>query len=172
MILEDLKCPICGGPTAHKEQNKSMFKSKQIFYSCINPECGTKLSHDYDEKKKEFMGGILLYETKRKSDEVWKLYRYQRLTPEQWEGSRSPAGRKAFEDAALWGAVSAAFICPHCQTKGFVHTKSVMRNKGISGGKATDAILTGGLSILATGLSRQEGSTQAHCMNCNTTWDF
>lgn len=171
-LIKDFKCPICGGPTTHKEQNKTIFKTKQILYLCINPECGTKLSHDFDEKKKEFMDGVRLYETKRENNEIWKLYRYQRLAPEQWEGAQTPAGRKAFEDAALWGAVSPAFICPHCQTKGFVHTKSVTRKKGISGGKATGAILTGGLSILATGLSRHEDSTQAHCTNCNTTWDF
>jgi hypothetical protein len=48
----------------------------------------------------------------------------------------------------------------------------IKRKKGISGGKAVGALLTGGLSILATGLSRKEKSTQAHCDNCGATWDF
>ncbi|MGO8683097.1 MAG: hypothetical protein ACLQUT_00730 [Thermoleophilia bacterium] len=64
----------------------------------------------------------------------------------------------------------AAMICPHCQTKGSVTTKSVRSKKGISGGKATGALLTGGLSILATGLSRKESSTEAHCSVCGATW--
>jgi hypothetical protein len=65
-----------------------------------------------------------------------------------------------------------AYICPHCQTKGCVRTKSITKKMGISGAKATGALFTGGLSLLATGLSRKEGMTQAHCCNCNCTWDF
>jgi hypothetical protein len=48
----------------------------------------------------------------------------------------------------------------------------VSRKAGISGGKATGAILTGGLSLLATGLSRKERLTEAHCDNCGSTWTF
>ena len=44
--------------------------------------------------------------------------------------------------------------------------------KGISGAKATGAVLTLGWSLLATGLSRKEQATQAHCSNCGSTWDF
>ena len=72
----------------------------------------------------------------------------------------------------LWGALHPEVICPHCQTKGNVHYKHLDRKKGISGGKATAAILTSGVSMLATGLSRKEEHTQAHCMKCNTTWDI
>src|SRR5262245_62922855 len=50
------------------------------------------------------------------------------------------------------GPRNAQMICPHCQAKGTVHTQPVRCKKGISGGKATAAILTGGVSILATGL--------------------
>jgi len=71
-----------------------------------------------------------------------------------------------------WGGVRPAMICPHCQTKGAVRTMRVRRKRGISGGKATGALLTGGLSLLATGLSRKETLTQAHCDTCNSTWDF
>jgi len=42
--------------------------------------------------------------------------------------------------------------------------------RGISGGKATGAVLTAGFSILATGLSRKEAATQATCNNCRVTW--
>lgn len=61
-------------------------------------------------------------------------------------------------------------VCPHCGVRGRVTSRSVKQKKGISGGKATGAVLTGGLSILGTGLSRKEKATQMHCHNCNTVW--
>lgn len=63
-------------------------------------------------------------------------------------------------------------ICPHCKTKGQVYTKSINVKKGVSGGKATGAILTGGLSLLATGLSREETKTEAFCEKCRSIWNF
>ena len=79
--------------------------------------------------------------------------------------------RPTFETiSSEWGPVNRAMVCPHCQVKGKIRTKHVDQKKGISGGKATAALLTGGLSILATGLSRTESATQAHCDNCNNTW--
>lgn len=72
----------------------------------------------------------------------------------------------------LYGQKNSQMICPHCNKVGHIHTKNVEQKKGISGGKATGAILTGGISLLATGLSRKENHTQAHCTNCNNTWYF
>ena len=72
----------------------------------------------------------------------------------------------------VFGPVSPQYICPHCQTKGHVRTIPVKRKKGVSGAKVTGALLTMGVSMLATGLSRKEGLTQAHCGNCGSTWDF
>lgn len=63
-------------------------------------------------------------------------------------------------------------ICPHCQTKGFVKTKNIKQKAGVSGGKATAAILTGGLSLLAVGLSRKQECTEAKCTICNAVWHF
>lgn len=65
-----------------------------------------------------------------------------------------------------------AMICPHCQTKGSVSAVPIRRKVGISGGKATAAILTGGLSVVATGLSRKESGTQAHCFHCGARWIY
>jgi hypothetical protein len=70
------------------------------------------------------------------------------------------------------GPISPQYICPHCQTKGSVHTIPVKRKKGVSGAKVTAGLITLGASVLVTGLSRKEGLTQAHCENCNSTWDF
>jgi len=66
----------------------------------------------------------------------------------------------------------AQIVCPQCQGRGRVTTATVRLKKGISGGKATGAILTGGLSLLATGLSRKENMTEAQCSNCGSVWHF
>ena len=63
-------------------------------------------------------------------------------------------------------------ICPHCQNKGSVITRQTKKKKGISGAKATGALLTAGLSIFATGLSRKEYITEACCKNFGAKWDF
>lgn len=81
----------------------------------------------------------------------------------QAPGSATAIG-KAHADSQL--------VCPHCQTKGKVTTQRVKRKKGLSGGKATGAILTGGLSLPATGLSRKEWQTDARCGQCQTRWSF
>jgi hypothetical protein len=70
------------------------------------------------------------------------------------------------------GSLNPEIICPHCQQKGTVRTKAVQQKKGISGGKATAALLTGGVSMLATGLSRKESITEANCDKCNSKWRF
>jgi len=44
--------------------------------------------------------------------------------------------------------------------------------KGISGAKVTGALLTAGLSILATGLSRKEWVTDAKCKKCGSQWQY
>jgi hypothetical protein len=74
--------------------------------------------------------------------------------------------------AGAYGEIHAQVVCPHCQRQGAVRIKRMKQKKGISGGKATGAVLTGGLSILATGLSRKGWVTQAHCDACNTTWNL
>jgi len=62
-------------------------------------------------------------------------------------------------------------ICPHCQTTGSVTSRTGKARKGISGGKAVGAVLTGGISILGTGLSRRQAVTVRTCSNCNTRWE-
>ena len=60
--------------------------------------------------------------------------------------------------------------CPHCLKNGQVRVKSLILEKGISGAKATAAIFTVGISLFATGLSREEQETHAHCGHCNSVW--
>jgi hypothetical protein len=71
-----------------------------------------------------------------------------------------------------YGPLNLELFCPHCQSKGHVRAKTVVQKGGISGGKATAAVITLGISVLATGLSRKQSFTQAHCENCNSTWLF
>lgn len=91
----------------------------------------------------------------------------------------SPAERERYllekQEAQLtaqWGPLNPVMVCPHCQVQGKIRTKPIIQKKGISGGKATAAVITGGLSVLATGLSRKENATQVFCGNCNNTWVF
>lgn len=59
------------------------------------------------------------------------------------------------------------------QMKGRVTTVRSAPSKGISGAKATGAVLTVGISVLATGLSRKKDRvTVATCSNCQSTWEF
>lgn len=70
------------------------------------------------------------------------------------------------------GGSGSEMICPHCQTRGSVTTKKVKKKKGISGAKTTGALLTFGWSLFATGLSRKEEETEAHCGACGATWHY
>jgi hypothetical protein len=86
------------------------------------------------------------------------------------EAEAKAAKKEAAQEKAK--GINPAMVCPHCGERGKVGTHIVRAKKGISGGKATGALLTGGLSILATGLSRKETLTRAHCYNCSNTWVF
>ena len=94
------------------------------------------------------------------------------LAEKEAQKTAQEAARKDALASLNLGTVNPMIICPQCQNKGAVRTKSVQHKSGISGGKATAALLTGGVSMLATGLSRKEAVTQAHCDNCNSTWHF
>jgi hypothetical protein len=62
-------------------------------------------------------------------------------------------------------------VCKHCHQAGHVTVKKVARKKGVSGGKATGAIMTGGWSLFAVGLSRYEDALHMRCGNCRLEWD-
>ena len=81
-----------------------------------------------------------------------------------WLMQEGQSKTKASQDAQI--------VCAQCHSKGCVTTSRVKLKKGISGGKATGAILTGGVSLLALGLSRKEDATEAKCSNCGSVWHF
>lgn len=64
-----------------------------------------------------------------------------------------------------------AIQCPHCGVRGGVSMRRKKEKKGVSGGKATAAVLTAGISVLAVGLSRKEKVTHMKCRNCKVQWD-
>ena len=74
--------------------------------------------------------------------------------------------------ASVYGPENPAMVCPHCQTKGHIRTKPIDKPAGISGGKAVGAVMTGGASLLVTGIGRTDQVTQAHCSECSNTWTF
>jgi len=94
------------------------------------------------------------------------------LAREQSERAAKEREAQSRRDAITYGPINAAMVCPHCNTRGNIRTKGIVNKKGVSGGKATAAVLTGGVSLLAVGLSRKEKGTQAYCGNCRNTWVF
>ncbi len=75
-------------------------------------------------------------------------------------------------DIFLHGVPRPKIICPHCGEPGSVHCQTIKQKAGISGGKAMAGLMTGGLSLLATGLSRKQAMTEAWCGNCKSVWHF
>ena len=61
-------------------------------------------------------------------------------------------------------------VCPHCETKGQVTTRKVSGAPSSSGDTLATAILTAGISLLGSGLSRKLTVTQAWCGNCGEAW--
>lgn len=88
------------------------------------------------------------------------------------EEAAAIAAKTAKAWAGQYGPLNPAMICPHCQAKGHMRTMQVKRKRGISGGKVMGGLLTGGVSLLATGLSQKDTVTQAFCGNCQSVWDF
>lgn len=90
----------------------------------------------------------------------------------------SPAGQKAMADTNKAHAAAretqirqqAKLVCPHCGESGCVTTTETKKKQGISGGKATAAVFTGGLSLAATGLSRKNKVLVRSCSSCGSTW--
>jgi DNA-directed RNA polymerase subunit RPC12/RpoP len=64
----------------------------------------------------------------------------------------------------------AQIVCPYCQKRGSVRTEAARMKSGISGGKATGAVMTGGVSMLFYGLSRKQSGRSAKCSHCGMSW--
>lgn len=75
-----------------------------------------------------------------------------------------------FRDTMQGWKINPFIFCPHCKHRGMVMVRKVEKKRGVSGGKATAAILTAGVSLFATGLSRKEKVMEAKCGNCKMQW--
>ena len=76
------------------------------------------------------------------------------------------------EQLAQLGQLNPHIVCSQCNVTGQCRVKPIEKKVGVSGGKATAAILTGGVSLLATGLARKETVSQVTCGHCNCSWQF
>jgi hypothetical protein len=103
------------------------------------------------------------------------------LVPVELEAYKAAMTKKAAEkakrrqessDTWRYGKINPQMICQHCGVPGSIRTQPITTKQGISGGKATAARLTGGVSLLATGLSRNVANTQARCGNCCNVWSL
>ena len=63
-----------------------------------------------------------------------------------------------------------AIVCVHCQSAGHIQVKQAKVKDGVSGGKLTAALLTGGITMLATGLSQTKNRTTMFCGKCSMEW--
>jgi uncharacterized protein YbjQ (UPF0145 family) len=79
--------------TTFEEHKKKFGSSQKIIFTCQDEKCGTELIQEFDDEKQEYSNNLFINNTKNKENEIWKLYRFQRLTPEQrkaiGEGERS-----------------------------------------------------------------------------------
>ena len=61
--------------------------------------------------------------------------------------------------------------CPYCHSSGTVVVQQVKKKKSVSTGKATAALLTGGISLIGTGLAKKAMVSQLTCAACGMTWE-
>lgn len=96
--------------------------------------------------------------------------------------ARTPAAPKRPGAIARWAAAEeekaraqreaqARIVCQFCHEAGHVTATLKQKKHGVSGGKATAALLTGGVSLVAVGLSRKGMVTRLTCGNCSMSWD-
>lgn len=85
MIIEDFRCPVCGGPTRAQELPKRFWRERQVHYFCQDDRCGTILTQLYDEKSQSYSNLLYFADTKQVKSRVWGTYGCRNLTAEQWK---------------------------------------------------------------------------------------
>ena len=168
------QCPTCGGPLAEGDClicKYGLGDKVATTQTALHPaESPTAMSDSTTQqlatlpqaKRSPVLGYVPM------SPE--ELARQQQERADYWP--KREAAQREQKATSDHGSLNPWMICPHCQTKGTVRTRDVKKKKGISGAKATAALMTGGWSLFATGLSRKEKLTQAHCENCGSDWLF
>lgn len=77
---------------------------------------------------------------------------------------------EAKQEAMTRAEAQKLIICNYCQQSGGVTVRNIQQKQGVSGGKATSALLTGGVSLFAVGLSKKGMVNELTCSNCRMTW--
>jgi len=72
---------------------------------------------------------------------------------------------------ARYGVLNDKIKCNYCENVGSVRFRRVQTKKGFSTGKATAAVLTAGISVIATGLAKKGGASKLYCENCKMEWE-
>lgn len=67
-------------------------------------------------------------------------------------------------------ARASKMTCQHCRTSGSISAKPVTVKDGISGGRAAAGVVTGGASVLVTGLSQRKNQLRYVCGTCGGSW--
>ena len=83
----------------------------------------------------------------------------------QHENEKLAAMSPAELAAHLFGVLNEHLICPHCQTKGLVRVKQVLRIVESTG-------KVGGILKTDTKSQTKVIATQHHCDQCSSTWDI
>jgi hypothetical protein len=68
------------------------------------------------------------------------------------------------------GTIKPHIVCPWCRRAGKVATHRVHAKVGYSAAKGVAAIMTQGVSLLFTGISKKKWVTMAKCFGCETEW--
>jgi hypothetical protein len=107
----------------------------------------------------------------QKAEETARLRRECAEARRKHPQTQTPPRTSRWDDL-IAGSINSRIECPQCRQAGSVRVKRATQKAGISGGNATGALLTGGLSLFATGLSRKQQVTKARCDNCGSEWTF
>lgn len=147
-------CPACGSRFA--DQAKMTQEAASHSPPPLSPpkKCAAGLCNDYRLEGSDFCG---------------------KHGPKQMPQGKPPGTIARFfekmeANEARKKAQDGQIRCIYCQQSGSVTTVHRRVKRGVSGGKATGALVTGGLSIFATGLSRKQDVIEARCGNCGMSW--
>jgi uncharacterized Zn finger protein (UPF0148 family) len=76
----------------------------------------------------------------------------------------TPEECKEFDMTKAFGLRNGALLCPHCQTKGSMRSKEMVRRQEVT-------VETGNLLRPRHEASVSVNLTQLHCDSCGMTWD-
>jgi hypothetical protein len=124
----------------------------------LPPEARAKLAAEY--KKAELIA-IARKEAEAKADADAII---QAKVVAEEKAKADAEARKPVGDAAI--------VCPYCQKRGQVSTRRVKVKTGFSTAKASFAVVTFGITTLATGLAKKGYITKARCGHCWSHWEY